>query len=46
MPKYLALQIFKGKLNYEEVVTKFPGFKDEIDAELDILGWVMEDEIQ
>lgn len=46
MPKYLALQIFKGKLNYEEVVTKFPDFKDEIDAELDILGWVMEDEVQ
>lgn len=42
MPKYLAMQIFKGILLYEEVVTKFPTFKDDIDYELDILGWMID----
>jgi len=35
MAKYLARQIQKGKLDYDEVVTKYPQYKDEIDA---ILG--------
>lgn len=35
MPKYLARQIRNGKLDYEEVVAKFPQYKDDIDA---ILG--------
>lgn len=35
MAKYLARQIKMGKLNYDEVVAKYPQFKDEID---EILG--------
>ena len=35
MAKYLASQIKKGKLNYDDVVTKYPQFKEEIDR---ILG--------
>ena len=35
MPKYLAMRIKAGKLDYDEVVTKYPEFKDEIDS---ILG--------
>lgn len=31
MAKYLASQIKKGKLNYNEVIAKYPQFKDEID---------------
>ena len=37
MARYLARQIQKGKLEYEEVILKFPNLKDEIDAELEIL---------
>ena len=35
MAKYLARQIKMGKLDYDEVVEKYPQFKDEIDR---ILG--------
>lgn len=31
MAKYLARQIKLGKLNYDEVVAKYPQFKEEID---------------
>lgn len=31
MAKYLALRIEKGALDYTEVVTKYPQFKEEID---------------
>ena len=31
MAKYLAEQILAGKLDYDEVVKRFPQFKDEID---------------
>ena len=31
MAKYLARQIQKGKLDYDEVILKFPALKDEID---------------
>ncbi len=31
MAKYLARQIKNGKLDYEEVISKYPQFKDEID---------------
>lgn len=36
MAKYLARQIKMGKLDYDEVVKKYPQFKDEIDR---ILGF-------
>ena len=32
MAKYLARQIKMGKLDYDEVVAKYPQFKEEIDA--------------
>lgn len=32
MAKYLARQIKMGKLDYDEVVTKYPQFKEEIDT--------------
>ena len=35
MAAYLASRIKKGKLLYQEVVERFPQYKDEIDA---ILG--------
>lgn len=35
MAKYLARQIKMGKLDYDEVIAKYPQFKDEIDK---ILG--------
>lgn len=35
MAKYLAMRIKNGFLNYDEVVAKYPEYKDEIDA---ILG--------
>ena len=31
MAKYLAMRIKAGKLDYDEVVAKYPQFKDEID---------------
>lgn len=31
---YLVAQIKSGKLTYEEVVAKYPQYKDEIDAKL------------
>lgn len=39
MAKYLAMRIKAGKLDYDEVVAKYPEFKDEIDR---ILGIVTE----
>lgn len=36
MAKYLARQIKMGKLDYEEVVKKYPQFKSEIDKILGI----------
>lgn len=35
MAKYLAMRIKAGKLDYDEVVRKYPEYKDEIDS---ILG--------
>ena len=32
MAKYLAMRIEQGKLNYEEVVFKYPQYQDEIDS--------------
>lgn len=36
MAKYLARQIKMGKLDYEDVIAKYPEFKDEIDR---LLGY-------
>ena len=35
MAAYLAMRIKQGKLDYDEVVAKYPQYKDEIDR---ILG--------
>lgn len=35
MAKYLALRIKAGKLDYDEVIAKYPQYKEEIDR---ILG--------
>ncbi len=34
MAKYLALQIHKGKLVYDDVIGLYPQFKADVDAEL------------
>lgn len=39
MAKYLAKRIFGGHLDYDEVIAKYPQFKDAIDRELEKLGW-------
>ena len=35
MAKYLAMRIKQGKLNYEEVVFKYPQYQSDIDSILD-----------
>ena len=35
MAKYLAMRIKQGKLNYDDVVAKYPQYQDEIDNILD-----------
>ena len=39
MGKYLAERIFKGKLDYDAVVAKYPQCKEEIDYWLAAWGW-------
>ena len=38
MATYLAMRIKQGKLNYEEVVEKYPQYKEEIDNILNMRG--------
>lgn len=35
MIEYLVLRIREGKLNYEDVIAKFPQYKEEIDILLE-----------
>lgn len=39
MAAYLANQIMQGKLNYDEVIAKYPQLKNDIDAILDKNGY-------
>lgn len=39
MAAYFAMRLEKGKLNYNDVVAKYPQFKDEIDSILDADGY-------
>lgn len=39
MAKYLAKRIYDGKLDYNDVIRKYPNLKVQIDAELLNLGW-------
>lgn len=32
MVAYLAMQILKGKLSYKQCISRFPQYKEEIDA--------------
>ena len=34
MAKYIAYQIYIGKMDYNEAIEKYPQFKDEIDTYL------------
>lgn len=44
MAAYLAMRIEKGKLNYNEVVAKFPQFKEDIDIILTADGYVVNED--
>lgn len=39
MARYLAKQIYKGKMDYDEVIATYPEYKDQIDEVLKDLGW-------
>jgi len=39
MAKYLANRIFGGYLDYDEVIAKYPQYKEGIDDWLERLGW-------
>lgn len=43
MAKYLAMRIRDGKLDYDEVIAKFPDLQAEIDDWLSRFGWSQED---
>lgn len=44
MAKYLAYQIILQKLMYNNVITRFPQYKDTIDKVLDNMGWMIDDD--
>lgn len=44
MGKYLAYQIILKKLTYANVIKRFPKYKETIDATLDYMGWMIDDE--
>lgn len=43
MGRYLAYQILLHKLMYNNVIARFPKYKDEIDKVLDAMGWMIDD---
>ena len=43
MARYLAFQIILGKLTYNEVISRFPKYKDRIDTILKERGYVEEE---
>lgn len=43
MAKYLAYQIILQKLMYNNVISRFPKYKDDINKVLDSMGWMIED---
>lgn len=43
MAKYLAYQIILQKLMYNNVITRFPKYKEGIDKVLDSMGWTIDD---
>lgn len=45
MAKYLAVRIAGGYLNYDEVVAKYPRYKEQIDAYLEELQPTPEEDV-
>lgn len=45
MEKYLRTRIVKGKLNYNDVINKYPQYKEKIDALLAEDGYIIKDGI-
>ena len=43
MAKYLAYQIILHKLMYNNIITRFPKYKEDIDKVLDDMGWMIAD---
>ena len=43
MAKYLAYQIILHKLMYNNVITRFPKYKEDIDKVLDGMGWMIDE---
>ena len=44
MAKYLAYQIILHKIMYNNVIARFPKYKDDIDKVLDDMGWMIDTE--
>lgn len=43
MAKYLAYQIILQKLKYNNVIKRFPKYKEGIDKVLDDMGWMIDE---
>lgn len=43
MAKYLAYQIILQKLRYNNVISRFPTYKEDINKVLDNMGWMLDD---
>lgn len=43
MAKYLAYQIILQKLMYNNVITRFPKYKESIDKVLDSMSWMIDE---
>lgn len=43
MAKYLAYQIILHKLMYNNIIARFPKYKEGIDKVLDDMGWMIDD---
>ena len=43
MAKYLACQIILQKLKYNNVIKRFPKYKEAIDKVLDDMGWMIDE---
>lgn len=44
MAKYLAYQIILHKLMYNNIIARFPKYKEDINKVLDAMGWTIDTE--
>lgn len=44
MAKYLAYQIILHKLMYNNIIARFPKYREDIDKVLDDMGWMIDTE--